>query len=813
VIDACWALGASNPIISVHDVGAGGLSNALPELAHGSGRGARFDLRAIPSGDPAMSPAELWCNEAQERYVIALAPGRVDDFAAMCARERAPWALLGHATAAPHLRVDDPLLGAPAVDVPMDVILGKAPRMVRDATREPVSFRPLDLAGVTVESALERVLRLPTVADKTFLVTIGDRSVGGLIVREPMVGRWQVPCADVAVTATDFVGITGEAMAMGERPPVALLDAAAASRLAIGEALTNLAAAPIAQLGDVRLSCNWMAAAGWPGEDARLYDAVRAAGAELAPALGIAIPVGKDSMSMRTVWRDGDGDHAVVSPITLVVTAAAAVTDLRRVLTPAIDFDADPSSCSLILLDLGGGRDRLGGSCLAQVHGQLGDVPPDLDDPDLLRRAFDAVQALNAAGVLAAYHDRSDGGLAVALCELAFASGAGLQLLLPDEREALPMLFAEELGAVLAVRSGDLGTLDRILTAHGLIEHATMLGSAAPGHRIQIIHRMGYVLDRSRRELRAQWSDTTFRMQSLRDDALCAGEEHAVRLDPHDPGLTAALGFDPEERVAAPLVARGARPEVAILREQGCNSQVEMAAAFTAAGFEAVDVHMTDLHRGLSLDRFRGLVAVGGFSYGDVLGAGEGWAKSLLYGKAARASLARFLARPDTFTLGVCNGCQMMAALRELVPGAERWPRFVRNRSEQFEARLSLIEIAASPSLFFAGMAGSRLPIPVAHGEGRVEPHDDADLAALAAANLISARFVDGHGKVATTYPANPNGSPDGITALTVPDGRVTILMPHPERATRPYLPTWRPRTWATSPWQRLFDNARLWVG
>ncbi len=792
VIDACWALGAANPILSIHDVGAGGLSNALPELAHGGGRGARFDLRAIPSGDPAMSPAELWCNEAQERYVVALAPGREADFAALCARERAPWAVLGHTTDLPHLRVDDPLLGAPAVDVPLDVILGKAPRMVRDARREPVAFAPLDLRGVTVASALERVLRLPTVADKTFLVTIGDRSVGGLVVQEPMVGRWQVPVADVAVTATDFTGSTGEAMAMGERPPVALLSPAAASRLAIAEAITNLVAAPIAALGDVKLSCNWMAAAGWPGEDARLYDAVAAAGAELAVALGVAIPVGKDSMSMKTVWRDGDGEHAVVSPITLVATAAAAIADIDRVLTPDVGFAADrPGPYTLIVVELGGGRVRLGGSCLAQVHGQLGDTPPDLDDPADLRR-FVAAMA-RCRDRLAGYHDRSDGGLIVTLLELAFASGAALDVRLPDGRDPLAALYAEELGAVVAVAAADV---DFVRAALAELPH-WIAGTIAPGDRIVVRAGAEVLLDRSRHALRAIWSETTWRMQTLRDDPTCADEERQVRADRADPGLVEAVTFDPD----APRKSHhGPRPAVAILREQGCNSQVEMAAVFTAAGFEAVDVHMTDLHGGLSLDRFRGLVAVGGFSYGDFLGAGEGWAKSLRYGAAARASLARFVARPDTFALGVCNGCQMLSALHDLVPGAEHWPRFVRNRSEQFEARRALVEVMPSPSIFFRDMIGARLRIVVSHGEGRAEPRRDGDLEALAAQQLIALRFVDGHGAPTARYPYNPNGSPGGVTGLTTPDGRVTILMPHPERTPR-------------SAWRQMFASARAWIG
>ena len=788
VIDACWALGDANPILSIHDVGAGGLSNALPELAHGGGRGARFDLRAIPSGDPAMSPAELWCNEAQERYVIALAPGREAEFAALCARERAPWAVLGTTTEEPHLRVDDPLLGAPAVDVPLDVILGKPPRMVRDVRREPVAFAPLDLAGVTVESALERVLRLPTVADKTFLVTIGDRSVGGLVVQEPMVGRWQVPVADVAVTATDFTGVSGEAMAMGERPPVALLAPAAASRLAIAEAITNLVAAPVARLGDVVLSCNWMAAAGWPGEDARLHDAVRAAGAELAVALGIAIPVGKDSMSMRTVWRDAAGEHAVVAPITLVATAAAPIADVRGVLTPEVAF-AEAGPYTLVVVDLG--RDRLGGSCLAQVHGQLGDTPPDLDDPAALGALVDALARCRAD--VAAYHDRSDGGLIVTLLEMAFASGAGLDVRVPDGREPLAALFAEEPGAVLAVAPDRVAAVQAAL---GGLPH-WVAGTIAPGDRVVVRQGAAVLLDRDRFDLRAIWSETTYRMQALRDDPACAEEERAVRADRTDPGLVEHVPVDPEP----PRRARtGPRPAVAILREQGCNSHVEMAAVFTAAGFEAVDVHMTELHAGLALDRFRGLVAVGGFSYGDVLGAGEGWAKSARHGRLARPALADFFARPDTFALGVCNGCQMMSALHDLIPGAEAWPRFVRNRSEQFEARRALVEVMPSPSIFFRGLAGARLRIVVSHGEGRVEPRAAGDLDALAARHLVALRFVDGHGAVATRYPYNPNGSPGGITGLTTPDGRVTILMPHPERTPR-------------GVWRHLFASARDWVG
>jgi len=817
-IDRCWALGDQNPIVSIHDVGAGGLSNALPELVHESRRGARFELRKIPSGEPGMSPLEIWCNEAQERYVLALAPDRLDDFAAICARERAPWAMLGHATDDGRLVVADEHFGNQPVDLPLEVLLGKPPRMVRRADRVAPPRPPLDLAGVTARDALYRLLRLPTIADKTFLVTIGDRTVGGVVCRDPMVGRWQVPVADVAVTATAYDAHTGEAMALGERPPVALLDAAASARLAVAEAITNLAAARVDRLGLVRLSCNWMAAAGHPGEDARLYEAVRAVGEELAPALGIAIPVGKDSMSMRTVWDDAGERKAVVAPLSLVVTAFAPVRDVRATLTPALRGPERAEATELIAVDLGRGQHRLGGSCLAQVFGQLGDTPPDLDDPALLTGFFAAIQELAAAGKLVAYHDRSDGGLLVAAVEMAFAGGCGLELDVTglaaggDPRAAL---FAEELGAVLEVRAGDVDAVLAALTGRGLGGAAHRIGRPVFGQRLRVQCRGAVVVDEDRVDLRRIWSDTTWRMQALRDDRACADEEQEARLDVDDPGLTVHLTFEPAADVAMPFIARGARPRVAILREQGVNGQLEMAAAFSRAGFEAVDVHSTDLIEGRDdLSSYRGIVACGGFSFGDVLGAGEGWAKSLLYNARARAALERFFDRADTFGLGVCNGCQMFAALHELVPGAGAWPRFVRNRSEQFEARLSLVEIQPSPSLFFAGMAGARLPIAVAHGEGRAEFVDEGHLEALEGAGLVSARFVDGRGQVAEVYPANPNGSPRGITAVTTPDGRVTILMPHPERVFRTALLSWHPDGWGEdSPWMRMFRNARVWVG
>ncbi len=800
VIDRCWALGDENPIASIHDVGAGGLSNALPELVHESKRGARFDLRRVPNDEPGMSPLEIWCNEAQERYVLAVPRDRVEQFAKLCARERAPFAVLGHATSDGRLVVDDALFGNKPIDVPLEVILGKPPRMERTAESEPAARAPFN-TPLDVQEAALRVLRLPTVADKTFLITIGDRTVTGLVARDPMVGPWQVPVADCAITATAFDTYAGEAMAMGERPPIALLSAGASARMAIGETLTNLAAAPIKQLSDVKLSANWMAAAGHPGEDARLYEAVRAAGAELSPALGIAIPVGKDSMSMRTMW---DG-KAVIAPLSLIVSGFAPVTDVRRQLTPELFRDVDSR---LVLIDLGDGKNRLGGSCVAQVFGALGDTPPDVDDPAKLKAFFELIQSERER--ILAYHDRSDGGLFVTLAEMAFAGGAGLDVTIGDD--AIGELFSEELGAVVQLRTDDVAAFLQTCHARGL--SARELGTVTSEDRI-VIHDGGIVLDEKRTALRAVWSETTHAMQRLRDDPDCADEEQSARVDPHDPGMHAHVPFDPNDDVAAPFIARGARPRVAILREQGVNGQVEMAAAFDRAGFEAVDVHMTDVIDGrIDLASFRGLAACGGFSYGDVLGAGEGWAKSILFNARARSAFETFFQRADTFTLGVCNGCQMMSALKEIVPGAEHWPRFVRNRSEQFEARLLMVEVLDSPSVLLRGMTGARLPIAVAHGEGRAEIESDSQLKTLVDRKLVAARWVDHHGRVAERYPFNPNGSPLGVTSVTTPDGRVTILMPHPERVFRAVQHSWHPREWREdAPWMRLFRNARVWVG
>jgi phosphoribosylformylglycinamidine synthase len=698
--------------------------------------------------------------------------------------------------------------------MPLATLLGKPPRMTREVRRLPHAGDDFDPAGVELREAVMRVLRLPAVADKTFLVTIGDRSVGGMISRDPLVGPWQVAVSDVAVTTSDYYSNHGEAMAMGERTPLALLDAAASGRMAVAEAVTNIAAADVARIEDIRLSANWMAACGEPGEDADLYDTVRAVGEELCPALGIAIPVGKDSLSMKTAWREGGEDRRVVAPVSLIVSAFAPANDVRRTLTPQLRTDAGPTR--LVLVDLGGGRDRLGGSCLAQVYGRIGRDAPDCDDPQRLRAFFAAVARLREEGLVLAYHDRSDGGLIVTLAEMAFAGRCGVEVELRSSVTAVAVaeLFAEELGAVLQVRETDLaGVLDRLAQA-GLAAYARAIGRVVADDRVRVTGPAGEIFAATRTELRAAWSETSFLMQSLRDNPDCAREEYARATDPGDPGLSASLSFDPSQDVAAPYVQTGVRPRVAILREQGVNSQVEMAAAFHRAGFEPLDVHMTDLIAGrLRLDEFRGLVACGGFSYGDVLGAGEGWAKSILFNARLRAAFTAFFERPETFTLGICNGCQMLSALKALVPGAEHWPRFVRNRSEQFEGRVGLVEVLPTPSLFFAGMAGSVLPIAVAHGEGRAEFVDDAAFAACATSGLVSLRFVDNRGSPTEAYPANPNGSPQGITGLTSRDGRATILMPHPERVFRSVQNSWRPAEWGEDGgWLRMFRNARVWV-
>ncbi len=812
VIDQCWAMGTANPILLIHDVGAGGLANAIPESIAHSHRGGRIDLRAVPSDEPGMSPLEIWCNEAQERYVLVVAPEHVDRFAALCARERCPYAVVGETTDDGWLKVADPQFQTAPVDVPLDVILGKPPKMLRDVRSAPALGDAFDASRIDIAEAAYRLLRFPAIADKTFLITIGDRTVGGMISRDPMVGPWQVPVSDVAVTLSDYTSHTGEAMAMGERTPLALLDAPASGRMAVAEAVTNIAAADIGALTDVRLSANWMAACGEPGEDADLYATVKAVGEEFCPALGIAIPVGKDSLSMKTSWTQAGRARKMVAPLSLIVSAFAPVRDVRRTLTPQLRTDRGETS--LLLIDLGGGRNRLGGSCLAQVYGSLGREAPDCDDPARLASLFAAIVELRASGLALAYHDRSDGGLFATVAEMAFAGRCGVELDLDTESVAAA-LYNEELGAVVQIRTADAQAVRQVIERHGLARFTAAIGRVTSADRLVIRAGGKVVLDESRTSVRRAWSETSFRMVELRDNPQCAREQFAAAVEPNDPGLNVRLTYQLQEDIAAPYIAKGARPKVAILREQGVNSHVEMAAAFHRAGFTAYDVHMTDLfERRFDLDDFRGLVVCGGFSYGDVLGAGEGWAKSILFHSRLRDAFSAYFARRDTFALGVCNGCQMMSALSVIIPGAQHWPRFVRNRSEQFEGRLSLVEVVESPSLFFAGMAGSRMPIAVAHGEGRAEFTSAGALDALVREKLLSLRFIENDGRPAQRYPANPNGSPAGLTGITTPDGRVTLLMPHPERVFRTAQNSWHPDEWGEdSPWMRIWRNARVWVG
>ncbi|MBB5208688.1 phosphoribosylformylglycinamidine synthase [Chiayiivirga flava] len=820
VIDRCFALGADNPILSAHDVGAGGLSNAIPELLHDSDVGGRIDITKIPRDDPSLSPMQLWCNESQERYVLGIAADRLDEFAAICARERCPFAVVGHATTEARLivghivgvdesRITNHESPLHPIDIPMDLLFGKAPKMHRDTAHPaPQRWPRLDPAALDLYEAGLRVLAHPSVAAKNFLVTIGDRSVGGLVARDQMVGPWQLPLADCAITLADFEGCTGEAMALGERTPLALLDAAASARMAVGEAITNIAAAPIASLEEIKLSANWMAAAGFEGEDALLYDAVRAVGLELCPALDISIPVGKDSLSMQARWQHEGATLTVASPVSLVVTAFARVEDVRTQLTPVLDRDVDSE---LWLIGLGAGKRRLGGSILAQCYERFGGPAPDVNEPALLRGLFDLVQEARADELVLAYHDRSDGGAFAALCEMAFASHCGLELQLDRWGDnPFSTLFCEELGAVLQVAVDDRAAFADLVDRHGLTHCAQRIGRPVPVPRVRVLSGRDQLAEWRWQDLFDAWWSTTHAMQRLRDNPECADEEREARRDFDAPPASAALTFDATDDIAAPYIGRGARPRIAILREQGVNGQIEMAAAFDRAGFTAVDVHMTDLIDGrATLAQFRGLAACGGFSYGDVLGAGRGWATSILERSALRAQFEAFFARGDTFALGACNGCQMLSQLKPLIPGAEHWPRFLRNRSQQYEARLALLRIEDSPSILLRGMVGSRLPVVVAHGEGRATFDDTAQQAAA----HVAFRYVDASGASAIAYPANPNGSTDAIAGLTSTDGRVTLLMPHPERVFRSVQLSWRPREWGEdSPWMRLFRNARAWV-
>ncbi len=812
VIDRCWQMGESNPIIAIHDVGAGGLSNALPELVHDCGRGARIDLRRILLDDPGMTPLEIWCNESQERYVLAVGQDNLNLFRSFCERERCPFAIVGEVTEAEHFQVADPVFGDHPVDMPMSVLFGETPRMQRDICHVPKTFAGGDLSKFDLHEAACRVLRLPGVADKTFLISIGDRSVTGQVARDQMVGPWQTPVADVAVTLADYSGYCGEAMAMGERAPVAVVNPEASGRMAIAEAVTNIAAARIDRIGDIKLSANWMAAAGQPGEDAALFDTVRAVALELCPALGLAIPVGKDSLSMSTVWEQSGKRQVMNSPLTLVVSAFAPVLDARITLTPDLCRDAVDSE--LILIDLGQGRCRMGGSALTQVYGQTWPEAPDLDQSQLLAAFFAAIQDINQAGQILAYHDRSDGGLFVTLCEMAFAGRVGIQVELAGlGNDTSSVLFNEELGAMIQVRRGHVDAVMKRLADGGLSDCSHVIGHLRLDGRLSFHMDGREVLGDDRVSLQRIWSETTWRMQALRDDPECAQQEHDRILDAEDPGMIPCLRFDPKEDVAAPFISVGARPRLAVLREQGVNGHVEMAAAFDNAGFSCVDVTMTDILTGRSdLSDCHGVVACGGFSYGDVLGAGAGWAKSILYNSRARDAFSGFFERADTLGLGVCNGCQMLSGLAELIPGADAWPRFVRNRSEQFEARFVMVEVMPSASLFLSGMEGSRMPIAVAHGEGRVEYRDDVF---PEAANALAAlRYVDHYARATVAYPLNPNGSLGGLTGFTNQDGRFTIMMPHPERVFRSVQHSWSPDSWGEEgPWLRLFKNARAWLG
>jgi phosphoribosylformylglycinamidine synthase len=810
VIDRCIALGDANPILLIHDVGAGGLSNALPEAIAHSHRGGSIDLRKIPSAESELSPMEIWCNEAQERYVLALAPGSVAQFAALCERERCPYAVVGEITDDGTLRVADADSSAAPVDMPIDVLLGKPPRMTRDVQSTPKILSDISTQGVTLSDSLDRLLCLPTVADKTFLITIGDRTVGGLISRDQMVGPWQVPVADVAVSLSSYDEYTGEAMAMGERAPVAVLDAPASGRLAVAEAITNILAADVRSLQDIRLSANWMAACGEPGEDADLYATVRAVGAELCSELGITIPVGKDSLSMKTRWNDAAGEHVVTAPVSLIISAFAPVQDARATLTPQLDL-SQPSR--LLLIDLGAGKNRLGGSCWSQVHLKSGGAPPDLDSPKLLSELFAALREMKDAKLLLAYHDRSDGGLLITLLEMAFASRCGLDIDLGASGDVIADCFAEELGVVVQVAADRVAEAIKLLERHGLAQLTRDLAAPTVGDAVQLSANGAVLHSASRAALHRRWSEVSYRMQEMRDNPACAREEYSRLEDAGDPGLHAQLTYDPSADVTAPFIG-GARPAIAVLREQGVNSHTEMAAVFTRAGFDAYDVHMTDILNGrVRLGRFHGLVACGGFSYGDVLGAGEGWAKSILFNQRARDEFTAFFQRSSSFTLGVCNGCQMLSALKELIPGAERWPRFVRNRSEQYEARLALVRVPQSNSVLLQGMHDSVLPIAVAHGEGQAEFDSGSNAAALLADGLASLQFVDNRDQPTEKYPFNPNGSALGLAGLCSGDGRVTSVMPHPERVFRTVQNSWAPREWGEDGgWMRLFRNARVFV-
>lgn len=812
VIDRCWQLGKANPILFIHDVGAGGLSNAMPELVSDGGCGGQFELRKILNDEPGMSPLQIWSNESQERYVLAIAPKSLPLFEELCLRERAPYAVIGEATAKQALVLHDQYFDNDPINLPLDVLLGKTPKMIRDVKSQKAKGDEFAVNEITITDAINRVLHLPAVAEKTFLISIGDRTVTGMVSRDQMVGPWQIPVADCAVTTASLDSYYGEAMSMGERAPVALLNFAASARLAVGEALTNIAANYIGDIKRIKLSANWMAAAGHGGEDAGLYAAVKAIGEELCPALGLTIPVGKDSMSMKTTWLQNGEQREMTAPLSLVISAFARVEDVRKTVTPQLNTEPN----RLLFIDLGCGYQTLGATALSQVYRHLGKETADIRDVEVLAKFYQAIQQLVEKDLILAYHDRSDGGLIITLLEMAFAGHCGLNIDITQLGDnLLSTLFTEELGCVIQVADTAMTEVNKCLAAYGLSEYVYDLGRAITGDDIIISYKQNPIYQQSRNLLRTYWAETTWQMQRLRDNPECADDEHFAKQQKDDPGLNVKLTFDIHQDIAAPYIVKGIKPKIAILREQGVNSHVEMAAAFYRAGFEALDVHMSDLLSGkIKLDNFQALVACGGFSYGDVLGAGGGWAKSILFNPAVRDEFESFFHRTDTLSLGVCNGCQMMSHLKNLIPGADLWPRFVRNLSERFEARFSLVQIQTSPSLFFTDMAGSHMPIAVAHGEGRVEVKHDDHLTAIEHANLVAMRFIDNFAKVTENYPANPNGSPNGITAVTSRDGRATIMMPHPERVFRTVANSWHPNNWGEdSPWMRMFRNARKQLG
>ena len=818
VIDRCWQLGAANPIIAIHDVGAGGLSNAFPELVNDAGRGAVFKLRDVPLEEHGLTPLQIWCNEAQERYVLSVLPENLDTFSALCERERCPFAVVGTATDDGHLQVRDDLYGDNPVDLPLNVLLGKPPKTTRrDETVRP-SEKAFSGSQIDLKEAAYRVLRLPAVAAKNFLITIGDRSVGGLTARDQMVGRYQTPVADCAVTMMGFDTYRGEAMAMGEKPAVALFDAPASGRMCIGEAITNLAAVNIGDIGNIKLSANWMAACGNEGEDEKLYRTVEAV-SKACQALDLSIPVGKDSLSMKTVWQDGEEKKSVVSPLSLIISAFAPVQDVRKTVTPELKNVEDSV---LLFIDLGFGKARMGGSAFGQVYNNMSGDAPDLDDTGRLKAFYNVIQQLVAEDKLLAYHDRSDGGLFATLVEMAFAGRCGLNADLTslvanqaDVNEAsIRALFNEELGAVIQIAKQDVAAVEALFKAAALPLHT--VATIGSDEKIVIRNQAGIVLEQTRADLQRAWQETSHAIQRLRDNPACADSEFTLIGDNERSALFADVKFDVNEDIAALFVNSGAKPKIAILREQGVNGQIEMAAAFTRAGFDAYDVHMSDLMAGrVHLADFKMLAACGGFSYGDVLGAGEGWAKSILFNPALREQFAAFFARPDTLALGVCNGCQMMSNLAEIIPGSQGWPKFKRNRSEQFEARLSMVEVAESPSLILAEMQGSRLPVVVSHGEGRADfAHLGRDGNSVSDGLNIALQYVDGTGAVTQTYPLNPNGSPQGIAGITNADGRITIMMPHPERVYKTAQMSWQPEGWGElGGWYRMFAAARKVLG